>query len=958
MSPSVRHRIWQAALTLGALLITILAPLSGTASYAAAPNTGDTSATGRVSAPGSTESSITAMIPNAVAAAAIPAVAASTQFDITGFLQSATVDAACVAAAGASLDVQGNPKVAHCGGTAQINGHTIIVPAETIVILPANALTWQELFVHAPAPYGFGGAATNNADNSNNTTGMALNDVPKPPTTYEVQMIGNRVIGGGQDRYIAGLVHVSQQDLNSGAGYINCMNYATGEMRVGGTPGSCANGTRVRINDPAVVDTNNDGIPDTGRYGRANTPDDRFQVDQDNPTILAETGFPMCFPRTLADPNIAGNADDPLCPRANRPVISSPVVDTSDIVPQPNTLIANQFYTVFRMDSPANVDANTCRTASGLARPCTDPRKQAPFEVGDYVTFAGTLIQDGGANGGYYISAHTITASLGIYTQPGIDPAYVSIEVALIGTGGLTVFGAGEAAVRTRFEGMSTDETRLVRLYGIDINPLGQDGVAGTADDGQTSDREWGTIKPDIGPPTGAVRGRWRFRPPCTATVATDKACTPPPAGQFIPPTREVRAVIDGLSQFQPGTIVPNPNSQVPGSGPEKFSANGINYGQYHAPIGEYIFPENVPGTAVPENNFNTINFLSYGGYTSITGVQAGVLSPWPSSVNPPPLVCATVTLNGAPYSVANGGTIQLSGSVAAGANTPVTVKWTAGTGVLGSANENDLAGALTNSSTTTPSFNATGLAAGVYNVNFEAANICGVSVASSTITVQAAPPPTINPIQNQTVTAGNPVTIIATSASLPAPTWAWAQTGGPAAVAIAQTPAAGTATGSSRIDFPTAGLPIGTYTFSVAATNVNGTSPNTNVSVTLTTAVPATITFGGTLEYRISKQRLVMTATSTNPAITSMVLQPYLTESGTIFDPATLGANLSVSLITPGSWTITAVGAPRPACNLGGAYATPCSQTPITVKGYTLINGVNTLTDTSAPTAMQKIRQ
>ena len=51
----------------------------------------------------------------------------------------------------------------------------------------------------------------------------------------------------------------------------------------------------MRINDP-FVDTNDNGVQDpgeTGRYGRAESPDVRFQVDQDNPTILAETGFPV-----------------------------------------------------------------------------------------------------------------------------------------------------------------------------------------------------------------------------------------------------------------------------------------------------------------------------------------------------------------------------------------------------------------------------------------------------------------------------------------------------------------------------------------------------------------------------------------------------------------------------------------------------------------------------------------
>ena len=853
-------------------------------------------------APGGGSSAAAAGIaaPAPAAAVVLPTLASSTQFDITGFIQSATLD---------------TPADVHSGGVLVLNGHRVIVPRETVVILPANALTWQELFTHAPAPY----APTQ--------TGMALGDSPKPLTTYEVHVVGNRVINANGDRYIAGLVHVSQQDLNSGVGYVNFINYATGEMEVGGTLGVAGTGTRVQINDPGNVTS----IGGSGRYGRANTPDNRFQADQDNPTILAETGFPMCIPRVTADPNVGANADDPQCPRTSRPTYTG--TDTSGVSPQPALPVSGGFYTLFRMDTPANVDANTCVRGA-----CADPRKQAPFEVGDYVTFAGTLIQDAGATGGQYISAHTITASLGIYTQPGVDPAYVSVDVSLIGTGGLTVFGAGEAAVRTKFEGMATDESRLIRLYGVDINPT----------DGSTSDREWGTVLPDAGPPTGAVRGRWRFRPPCTATLASAKACTPPPGGGFIPPTREVRAVVTGLSQFLPGTINANPASQVPGTLTAKKAANGIFYGQYHAPIGEYIFPENVPGTPVPEANFNSIPFLAYGGYQSITGIQAGVLSPWPSSVPAPAVVCATPTISGGPYAVAGGASIQLSGIVPPGASAPVTLQWTAGT----TAGATDLSGALTGATTTTPTFNATGLAARSYFLNFVTSNVCGVATASTMITVQTAPPPTINPIQTQTVTAGNLVTVSASSSSVPAPTWAWTQSSGPGNPVLTQTPVAATATGASALLFtPTV---AGTYTFGVTATNVNGASPQTLTSVVVTASVPTNVTLT-TTEYRTAQQRLVITATSLDATVTSMVLQPYLTESGIVFDPATLGAaNLTISLIAPGTWTLTAVGAPRPACNLGGAYATPCAQKPLTVKS---VNAAAAVIGTSPASAIVRIR-
>ena len=59
-----------------------------------------------------------------------------------------------------------------------INGQTITVPNETVVILPASALTWAELFTQAPAGY------------APLQTGMALNDNPKPlPPTSSKQLV-------------------------------------------------------------------------------------------------------------------------------------------------------------------------------------------------------------------------------------------------------------------------------------------------------------------------------------------------------------------------------------------------------------------------------------------------------------------------------------------------------------------------------------------------------------------------------------------------------------------------------------------------------------------------------------------------------------------------------------------------------------------------------------------------
>jgi hypothetical protein len=297
---------------------------------------------------------------------------------------------------------------------------------------------------------------------------------------------------------------------------------------------------------------------------------------------------------------------------------------------------------------------------------------------------------------------------------------------------------------------------------------------------------------------------------------------------------------------------------------------------------------------------------------------------------------------------VASGGSVKLSGTVTTGATSPVTLQWTAGTTPGGT----DLNGALTGATTTTPTFSASGLAVGTYNVSFSASNPCGVSTVTSTIQVKPSPAPAIQPITDQNVTAGNQVTLSATSTSVPTPTWAWTQTAGPANPVLTQTPAAATPAASSTLKFlPTV---AGTYTFSVTATNANGTSPATTVNVVVAPSVPTNITLNNV--YRTAKQRLVITATSTDTTVATMKLMPYLTEAGTTFDPATLGAaNLTVSLVAPGSFTVTAVGAPAPACKLGGTYATPCSQTPLTVKA---LNGLGVVIGTSPATALTTIRQ
>ncbi len=773
--------------------------------------------------------------------AASPALAqlpipASSQFDVTGFIEVATLDPTCAANA-------------HCGGTMIVNGQTITIPKETIVIFPANALTWQEVFAQAPAPYGLAAATP--------MTGMAATDVPAPLTTYEAHLIGNRVTGApGGDQYIAGLVFIAQQGLNSGAGFINFIDYSVGELWVGGALGT-PTGTRVRINDP------------NGRYGRPNSPDPRFTVDADNPTITAGTGFPMCLPRV--DPPAPGGAEtDPLCPQSQRPIIAA---------------------------GPPFVYAGTIQTNDPVTQPGVPPDAtiQIPFEVGDYVTFAGTLVQDGAtptagpmpANGvaGTYISAHTIENNIAVFTWPSSNPAYVRTDVTLLGTGGLTVLGAGEATIRTRFEGMTTDPGRNIHLYGIDV-----------AADGTITDRDWGTIGVDPGAANGgAVKGRWRFRPPCTAAVASDKSCTPPPGGTFLPPTREVRAVVEG--------------AWVPGQ--TTTYANGIIAGQYHAPILEYLFPENIPGTPIVPNNFNTIPFLAQGGYASSTGVIAGQLNPWPDAIVPTP-ACTPPTANaGGPYTVASTGTVTLSAS--ASGTAPLTFAWAA----PAAGNLSDLT--IANPVYTAPATDQT------VPLTLVVTNACGTSNASTSITVNPAAAPTTAPVAPLNVFSGaaGSFTLSATDPGGLAVTFTVTQAGAPALVNLtvgAVTCSAGApSTCTAPVTFAAPILPLGQVTSSVvtltiSATNAGGTSsaPETT-TVTVRPLPDAILIAAGGTEYRISKQRLTINASSSvvSPNVV-LTLRPYLTTNGTIFDPSVLGNVFASNGL--GAYILTLVGAPEPA--------------------------------------------
>ena len=738
------------------------------------------------------------------------------QFDITGFIQEATLDSA------GTICQASDPRLA--GGTLRINDTVVIVPCNTVLQMPAATLAWQELFSLAPRDIGL----PLDANGIPSQTGLALTDsVTMPLATrysngrlpsYEAHVQGNIVDG----RYIAGLIFLSQQNLNLGQGTITAIDYHNGELQIASI-GPNPSSARVKINDPLGRFGLTHGAPGSSAALIEPTYDQRFSVDAESPTVHAATGYPMCIPRS--DPNVDG--DDPLCPQANRPrspdCASLPTPFPAFALPP-----AGQFCSSFVMPPPAR---GACTPAPGISCP-PDATQQAPFVVGDFIDFQGTLKFD---SKGPYISAHTIVAHVGIYTSPGTMPAYAAIEMELQGTAALPIANLPqESTSKIKIEGYSTDPTNLVDIYAVDIDPL----------TGATSDRLLGIANPS-GPP---VVGRFRFIPA---------------AGAFLPPPREFRVVSR--------TMCGDPSQPCRMPSAAQTYANGLIAGQYHAPNFEFIFPENtILGTAVVPANLQDFAFL-FCGSGPLTTPTAGATpplvgqldpAPWAAPMSDPtfawklcptakrisatgatvaraPVANATVT----PTSASSGQLVSLSALASRDTNTPaqpLSYVWTqtGGPAVL-----------LTGANTATPSFIAPSVAAPstlsftvVVTNTVPLSTIATVSLSVFPAAVTVTPPPTVTgaPIAVAAVTPtsatpGQAVSLSAQGSSdtnTPAQplSFLWTQTGGPAVTL------AGANTATASFSAPSVSAAT-TLSFSVAVTN---TTPLTSVATVSLTVNPS----------------------------------------------------------------------------------------------------------------------
>jgi hypothetical protein len=473
-------------------------------------------------------------------------------FDETGFIQDATV----------SADNSACPDVADkkfWGGSVTINNTKITVPCNLVVQMPANTLTWADMVNGGPS--------------------LALKDSAHP--SFEMRAVGNIVDG----KHIAGLMFASQQSANTGSGIISKIDYATGDIHV--DTGDPANPAVIEINDP------------NGRFGRKQSPDPRFSVDDQNPTIHAGTGYPMCVPRTNP-----ATTDDPLCPQVNRPKPAGagrhcrnftdagvvPLPGAGDFTQPP----AGQVYCgMFAMKSVTDAT----RTATD-----PDPRQQAPFEVGDHITWSGTLMKSA-AGGADLISAHTVEANVGIYTQPNTQPSYVAIGEFGVGSADPNAVAASGVAQETQdrifLEAETTDVKTPVDIYLQDV-----DAATGALHNRWVTPFEM-TGENQLGNPSGGITTQFTGAQPQRARLRATKA----PLGLLSQPTRTIRVASRSL-------CTPDANQATMDAclNNAPTTANGLVAGEYTAPTFEFIFPENVmPGDGVVPNDLWHLPFLRNG---------------------------------------------------------------------------------------------------------------------------------------------------------------------------------------------------------------------------------------------------------------------------------------------------------------------------------------------------------
>jgi hypothetical protein len=526
------------------------------------------------------------------------------------------------------------------------------------------------------------------------------------------------------------------------------------------------------------------------------------------------------------------------------------------------------------------MDANGAAASANFSQP-TDSTAFAPFEVGDYVSYAGTVMEN---NGSRYISAHTVIANVGIYTTPGDDPAYIAIDVVLQGAAGIpNPAFPQETTAKVKIEGFSTDPSRPIDIFAVDQDC-----------NGMVKERapwafEFG-VEP--GPPTLGKKGRFRYRPA---------------GGNFLPPARVVGVKIDF-----PEPAVYN-------------QALGIVAGRYQAPNFEFIFPENLAvGDPPVPLNFSDLNFLVNGSgpWGGFSNQPIGQLNPWPGASapnvtctndgtgggTPPPTASATANFTSAATPIVAGTLVTLS----AAGSTPNSGPFTWTQVISGS----DPGVTLNTASAITTTFAAPTVATATnltFQVSVGGAN--STTPATATVTVPIAPPAApAPPSVGATAAPASPVASgvkVTLSASGIDPaggtlTYTWLAPQGVTLTAVAGTNGAQQVFAAPIV--PPLSAPS-TLSFAVTAkSSASGLSATASVPVTVKPTIDLVTITAAT--YRTSKAALTVNASDSTPGI-------KLTCTLNINNPATgkpwTGVMGPASPPVPGTYSIIFTGLNQP---------------------------------------------
>ena len=256
-------------------------------------------------------------------------------FDVTGYIQASTVG---------NDGCPNETDKSRWGGSVTINGTTITVPCNLVVQLPANTLTWAD----------FVGDGTLAPLDLKTGVGSIF-----PSVGFELHAIGNTV--GSKD--IAGLIYVSQQSTNGGSGVIKTIDYATGDLtldngdrdRRSTTPTAASAARRALTSGSAWTTRTRPSMPRPAIRCASRARTRRRRTIRSARRRTGRTGR-----RT---PAAAGTSPWPVSSRP--PAASSPAPPLA------------------RCTAPST----SCRRRGGATGP--DSRQQAPFEVGDFITFSG-----------------------------------------------------------------------------------------------------------------------------------------------------------------------------------------------------------------------------------------------------------------------------------------------------------------------------------------------------------------------------------------------------------------------------------------------------------------------------------------------------------------------------------------------------------------------------------------